>query len=115
VTPAPGCAGTARNPSDPPHSRNAACRSAPPASGSGVRPAPANWRRRRESGPRRTARHRQSPPRASSSMCRSHIGFAILSHGPPSVQRLGSVRPSNPRFCTARKGGPPTSARGHNL
>jgi hypothetical protein len=26
-----------------------------------------------------------------------HKSFAILAHGPPSVMRLGSVRPSNPR------------------
>ena len=37
--------------------------------------------------------------------------FAILSHGPPSVHeaRLGPC-PSNPRFSTARKGGPPAKA-----
>ena len=37
----------------------------------------------------------------------SNKSFAILSHGPPSCMRLGSVRPSNPRFLPARKGGPP--------
>src|SRR5215471_877892 len=54
--------------------------------------------------------------------------FVILLHGPhtaswsaycfmvrPPCMRLDSVHPSNPRNSTARQGGPPASALGHNV
>ena len=41
--------------------------------------------------------------------------FAILPMVRPPCMRLGSASPSNPRFSIAQKGGPPASARGHNV
>ena len=41
--------------------------------------------------------------------------FAILLHGPPSVHEARLGPPSNPRISTARQGGPPASALGHNV
>ena len=45
----------------------------------------------------------------------SHKSFAILSHGRPSVHEARLGRPEQPSFLPARKGGPPASAREHDV
>jgi hypothetical protein len=44
-----------------------------------------------------------------------HEQFAILSHGPPSVREALLGLSEQPSFSTARRGGPPTSRREHDV
>ena len=77
---------------------------------------PANSIYRRETAPRCRARHRQSPPHASSSTMSKATNASLYSPMVrPPCMRLGSACPSNPRFSFARIGRAAASARGHNV